>query len=189
MSFTKPAQPVGGSSPTLSPTRTIGLAGAGLSLIAVCYGLARFAYGLFVPEFRESFTLTAGQTGLIAAAGYASYCVGVVAATTGTPRLGARAVAVAAGSLATAGTALIAVAPTAVVLAAGVTIAGVGTGVASPPLGHAIALRVVPRHRDRTRPSSTPAPAWASQSPAGSPCWPKTVGGQRGSRSPPSPRR
>ncbi|NKR26140.1 YbfB/YjiJ family MFS transporter [Rhodococcus hoagii] len=149
MSFTKPAQAVGGSGPTLSPTRTIGLAGAGLSLIAVCYGLARFAYGLFVPEFRESFTLTAGQTGLIAAAGYASYCVGVVAATTGTPRLGARAVAVAAGSLATAGTALIAVAPNAVVLAAGVTIAGVGTGVASPPLGHAIALRVVPRHRDR----------------------------------------
>ena len=86
---------------------------------------------------------------LVAAAGVAIVVVGVVAATTGTPRLGARAVAVAAGSLATAGTALIAVAPNAVVLAAGVTIAGVGTGVASPPLGHAIALRVVPRHRDR----------------------------------------
>ncbi len=61
MSFTKPAQPVGGSGPTLSPTRTIGLAGRDCPLIAVCYGLARFAYGLFVPEFRESFTLTAAR--------------------------------------------------------------------------------------------------------------------------------
>ena len=35
------------------------LAAAGLSLIAVCYGLARFAYGLFLPVLTEEFGLDA----------------------------------------------------------------------------------------------------------------------------------
>lgn len=31
---------------------------AGMALVAVCYGLARFAYDLFVPAFRAEFGLT-----------------------------------------------------------------------------------------------------------------------------------
>ncbi|PTR32346.1 putative MFS family arabinose efflux permease [Rhodococcus sp. OK519] len=151
MSDTDQARPVGVPLTTSSATRTLGLAGAGMSLIAVCYGLARFAYGLFVPAFRDTFALDASRAGLIASAGYAAYCVGTVAATVATPRLGARAVAVAAGSLATAGTALIALAPTGAVLALGVTIAGSSTGLASPPLAHAIALRVTQVRRDRVQ--------------------------------------
>ncbi|MCA1006905.1 YbfB/YjiJ family MFS transporter [Rhodococcus hoagii] len=136
---------------TLSAARTLGLAGAGLSLIAACYGLARFAYGLFLPAFRDTFALDAAQAGLIAAASYAAYCVGTVAASVATPRFGARAVAVAAGSLATAGTALIALSPTSLVLTVGVAVAGASTGLASPPLAHAIATRVAPSHRDRVQ--------------------------------------
>ncbi|MFC9518388.1 MFS transporter [Nocardiaceae bacterium NPDC056970] len=139
--------------PTLTPSaaRTLGLAGAGLSLIAACYGLARFAYGLFVPAFRDTFALDAAQVGLIAATSYVAYCVGAVAASAATPRFGARAVAVAAGSLATAGTALIALSPTSLVLTVGVSVAGASTGLASPPLAHAIATRVAPSHRDRVQ--------------------------------------
>lgn len=136
---------------TLQIGENFRLAAAGLSLIAVCYGLARFAYGLFVPVFRNTFELDATATGVIAAGSYVAYCVGVIVATTATPRLGARLVAVGAGILATGGTATIAVAPNALVLAIGVLIAGSSTGVASPPLAHAIARSVAPSSRDRTQ--------------------------------------
>ena len=133
----------------LSGTQTVGLAAAGLALIAVCYGLARFAYGLFVPAFREAFALDAATAGAIASGSYVAYCVGVVVATPLTPRFGSKVMSVVAGVLATAGTALMASAPTAGVLTLGVLIAGSSTGVASLPLAHAIAHRVVPPLRNR----------------------------------------
>lgn len=132
-------------------SRPVRPAAAGLSLIAVSYGLARFAYGLFVPTFRSDFGLDATGAGAIAASSYVAYCLGVIAATAATPRLGARAVAVGAGILATAGMATIALATDVVLLAVGVVVAGSSTGVASPPLAHAIARRVAPGARDRTQ--------------------------------------
>lgn len=145
------ARPVSSSAPgaTLSRGRTVHLTAAGLCLIAACYGLARFAYGLFVPVFREAFDLDAAVTGAIASASYVAYCAGVIVSAALTPRLGARAVAVGAGCLATLGTALIGVAPGAAVLTLGVVIAGSSTGVASPPLAHVIAHRVAAGVRDR----------------------------------------
>lgn len=95
----------------LSGTQTVGLAAAGLALIAVCYGLARFAYGLFIPAFREAFALDAATAGAIASGSYVAYCVGVVVATPLTPRFGSKVMSVVAGVLATAGTALMASAP------------------------------------------------------------------------------
>ncbi|WP_314647049.1 MFS transporter [uncultured Microbacterium sp.] len=127
------------------------LAAAGLSLIAVCYGLARFAFGLFTPAFRAAFGLDAAAIGLIAALGYAAYCVGVGAATFGTPRWGARSVAVAAGLLATAGTIIVGSSADAVTLGIGAAIGGASTGVASPALADAVAKGVTPARRDRVQ--------------------------------------
>lgn len=127
------------------------LAAVGTCLVGVCYGLARFAYGLFVPAFREDFDLGPTAAGAVASGSYVAYCLAVVAATVLTPRLGARRVAVAAGTLATAGTALVALAPTSSVLGAGVLLAGASTGVASPPLAHAVARTVRAARRDRTQ--------------------------------------
>ena len=62
----------------------IRLAAAGLALIAVCYGLARFAYGLFLPVLTEEFGLDGAVAGTIASSGYIAYCVAVVAATAAT---------------------------------------------------------------------------------------------------------
>jgi predicted MFS family arabinose efflux permease len=115
------------------------LAAMGMVLIAVCYGLARFAYGLFVPALRAEFGMDAASAGALASAGYGGYCVAIVLATVATARLGARWVAVAAGASATAGTALIAAAPGTAVLAVGVVVAGSSTGLASPPLADAVA--------------------------------------------------
>lgn len=139
------------SLPHLSSRRTLLLAGSGLSLIAVCYGLARFAYGLFVPAFRSTFDMSAAAAGTIASSSYVAYCLGIVLATVGTSRWGPRAVAVCAGAAATAGTGLIALSPNPWVLAVGVVIAGSSTGMASPPLAEAIAHRVAPRVRDRVQ--------------------------------------
>lgn len=151
----------------LSRRRTLSLTAAGLSLIAVCYGLARFAYGMFLPSFRAEFGLDAQLAGAIASGSYVAYCAAIVVSTILTPRLGARRVAASAGVIATLGIVIVALAPNAIVLAAGVLIAGSSTGVASPPLAHAVARAVrAPRsrphaddhqrrHRRRRRPCRT----------------------------------
>ncbi|WP_022872242.1 MFS transporter [Nesterenkonia alba] len=135
----------------LSHARTTQLAGAGLALIAVSYGIARFAYGLFVPAFRAEFDLTPGHVGLIGSVSYAVYCLAIYPAMMLTPRLGSRRLAVLAGALATGGMGLIALAPTASVLTLGIILGGLSTGIASPPLAHAVALRVPRDRRDRTQ--------------------------------------
>ncbi|GAA2758023.1 MFS transporter [Actinopolymorpha rutila] len=127
----------------------VGLAAAGMSLIAACYGLARFAYGLFVPTFRAEFHLDAATAGTVAAGSYAGYCVAIVVATAATSRWGARPVAAAAGACATAGTAVIAAAPGPFVLALGVVLAGSSTGLASPPMAEAVARFMPPRLEPR----------------------------------------
>ncbi|MFT9772875.1 MFS transporter [Brevibacterium casei] len=136
---------------TLGRWATLRLTAAGLCLIAVCYGLARFAYGMFLPAFRAEFGLDAQTAGAIASGSYIAYCVAIVVSTILTPRLGARVVAVSAGAVAAVGTAVVAVAPNALALAAGVLLAGSSTGIASPPLAHAVALFVRSGVRDRTQ--------------------------------------
>ncbi|MCM1013641.1 MULTISPECIES: MFS transporter [unclassified Brevibacterium] len=130
---------------------TLALAAAGLSLIAACYGLARFAFGLFLPAFRADFGLDAQTAGAIASGAYIAYCLAIVAATILTPRCGARPIAVCAGVIATVGTGLIAAAPSTAMLAIGVLIAGSSTGVASPPLAQAVAQSVRSSVRGRTQ--------------------------------------
>jgi predicted MFS family arabinose efflux permease len=134
-----------------SAVGTARLAAAGLAVIAVCYGLARFAYGLFVPAFTAEFDFGAAVAGAIASSSYAGYCVAVVAATLATVRWGPRAVATAAGLAAVLGTGLIAVAPNAPVLAVGVVVAGSSTGLASPPLADAVARWVPAERADRVQ--------------------------------------
>ena len=127
------------------------LAAAGLALVAVCYGLARFAYGLFVPAFSDEFGLAASTAGAIASSSYAAYCLAIVVATLATTRWGPRPVAIAAGLAAAAGTGLIAVAPNAAVLTAGVLIGGSSTGLASPPLADAVTRWVSTERADRVQ--------------------------------------
>jgi predicted MFS family arabinose efflux permease len=127
------------------------LAAVGLSLIAVCYGLARFAYGLFVPALRSEFVLDATTAGLIGAGSYLGYSVAITASAVLTARWGPRRVAMAAGVLATAGTAVVAGSPNSTVLAFGVLLAGTSTGVASPPLAAAVARHVEHGLHDRVQ--------------------------------------
>lgn len=124
---------------------------AGTALVGSCYGLARFAYGLFAPELMTEFSISSTVSGVIAAGSYVGYCVAIVASLLLTPRWGPQRVGVFAGAVATAGTATVAVAPTTVVLAAGVLLAGSSTGLASPPMAAAVARWVDKGAQDRAQ--------------------------------------
>ena len=139
-----------GYAPSVTSSRGLwsGLVLAGVGLIATCYGLARFAYGLFAPRIADEFRLTAATTGLIGSGGYVGYCLAIGLSTVATARWGPRRVAVAAGVVATVGISVVAAAPTALVLAAGVLIAGSSTGIVSPPLAEAVARWVTEDSRD-----------------------------------------
>ena len=125
------------------------LVAPGLALIAVTYGLARYAYGLFLPEMREAFDLTPALLGVIGAGSYLGYCVAIVFALVWTSRTGPRWMAGAAGIVAVVGMAVVAFAPAAWVLAVGVLVAGSSTGLASPPMGEAVACSIRKRLQDR----------------------------------------
>jgi predicted MFS family arabinose efflux permease len=125
------------------------LVAPGLAMIAVTYGLARFAYGLFLPNMRESLDLSESVLGLIGAGSYAGYCFAVLGALVFTSRAGPRFMAVAAGALAVVGMATVAGAPTPWVLALGVLVAGSSSGLASPPMGEAVATTIAEESQDR----------------------------------------
>ncbi len=127
------------------------MVGAGAGLIGTCYGLARFAYGLFAPEFAREFTIGPTVSGVIGAGSYVGYCAAIVASLILTPRWGPRRVAVLAGVVATVGMSVVALAPSALVLAAGVLMAGSSTGIASPPMAAAVAAWVREGSRDRAQ--------------------------------------
>jgi predicted MFS family arabinose efflux permease len=120
----------------------------GLAMIAVTYGLARFAYGLFLPEMRDSLDLSESVLGLIGAGSYAGYYFAVLGALVFTCRAGPRFMAVAAAAVAVVGMATVASAPTAWVLALGVLVGG-SSGLASPPMGEAVATTVSEESQDR----------------------------------------
>lgn len=128
---------------------TVRLVPPGLAMIAVTYGLARFAYGLFLPELREAFDLGASVLGLIGSGSYAGYCVAIVVSSVFAARVGPRFMVMATGTVAVAGMALVAAAPTAWVLAAGVLIAGSSSGLVSPPMGDAVAKVIAYDKQDR----------------------------------------
>ena len=127
------------------------LVAAGTTLIAVCYGFARFAYGLTEPDIRADLEVSGAVSGLIASGSYVGYCVAIVLSSVLTPVWGARRTATAAGLVATGGMVLVAAAPNAAVLAVGVLVAGASTGAASPPLAAAVARWVAQPQRDRSQ--------------------------------------
>lgn len=128
---------------------TLALVAAGFGLIAVAYGLARFAYGLFLPAFRDELGLSESLAGAIGAGSFLGYCIAIAAAVPLTERFGPRLVATAAALVACLGTLLIAVAPSAGVLAAAVLFAGTSTGLASPPMAAAVARIAAPHRQGR----------------------------------------
>ena len=125
------------------------LVASGLALIAATYGLARFGYGLFLPRFAEAFALGPALSGAIQAGSFLSYCVTALLAA----RLGSRPrlVILLAGATAALGTAGVAAAPNAGVLAAAIVLAGAGAGFATPGLVSLIESNVEDRRQENAQ--------------------------------------
>ena len=131
-------------------TPALRLSATGFALIAVCYGFTRFAFGLFLPEISADLALSPTLGGFIAGGSFLGYCVAIIASAYLTERFGPRLVAGAAGLVAAAGLAAIAMATSAPVLAAAVLFAGVSTGLVSPPLAAAVSVAVRRERQDAT---------------------------------------
>lgn len=122
----------------------------GMAIVAVSFGFARYGYGLFVPVFRDEFALSTAALGLVSSGAYATYLAALLLAGVLSSRVGPRAPVVLAGLSATAGMLLIAVAPSAAVLATGVLLASTSAGWAWAPYSDAVDRLVRPEARDRT---------------------------------------
>ncbi|KXS38599.1 MAG: hypothetical protein AWU55_1386 [Halomonadaceae bacterium T82-2] len=106
----------------------------GAALIAISYGLARFAFGLFVPQIRAELDLTPYVIGIIGALPLISFLLATAVAPLTTDYLGARYAAVLSGAFGVGGLALISQAPNALLLGAGVFACGICTGLMMPAL-------------------------------------------------------
>ncbi|MFJ5535589.1 MFS transporter [Vreelandella titanicae] len=126
------------------------LSATGFGLIAVCYGFARFAFGLFLPQIDTDLALTPTLSGFISGGSFLGYCVAIILSAYLTERIGARAVAIGAALVATVGMAGIAMAPSPLLLACAVMLAGSSTGLASPPMAAAVAAAVRPKRQSAT---------------------------------------
>jgi len=106
----------------------------GAALIAISYGLARFAFGLFVPPIRDELGLTPYAVGLIGALPLISFIAATLLAPLIADRFGARATAVLSGAFGVAGLAMISQAASALTLGVGVFACGICTGLMMPAL-------------------------------------------------------
>jgi predicted MFS family arabinose efflux permease len=111
-----------------------GFALFGAALVAISYGLARFAFGLFVPPIRAELELTPYVIGIIGALPLISFLLATLAAPFAADRLGARNTAVLSGAFGVGGLALISQALGALSLGVGVFACGICTGLMMPAL-------------------------------------------------------
>jgi predicted MFS family arabinose efflux permease len=106
----------------------------GAALVAISYGLARFAFGLFVPPIRAELELTPYVIGIIGALPLISFLLSTLVAPLAADRLGARNTAVLSGVFGVGGLALISQASAALSLGVGVFACGICTGLMMPAL-------------------------------------------------------
>ncbi|NIH68370.1 MFS transporter [Modestobacter marinus] len=123
----------------------------GLAVIAVTYGLARYGFGLYLPQFRTAFGLSPGTAGAIAAASYLAYCLAAHAGQRLAGRARGRRALWLAGGTAALGSLLVAAAWSVPVLAVGAFVAGSGAGAATPALVAAVASTVRPDAQSRAQ--------------------------------------
>jgi predicted MFS family arabinose efflux permease len=130
-----------------SPLR---LASAGIGVVGASFGMARYGYGLLLPDIRAGYGLTSGALGLIAAGSYLAYLAASAAVGPLAARVGARRVVVLGGCCATSGMLLAGLSGTPLVLALGVLVGGASCGLVFPPFSDAIEALVAPARRART---------------------------------------
>ncbi|MFB4159631.1 MFS transporter [Geomicrobium sp. JSM 1781026] len=106
----------------------------GLAMIAVTYAFARLSFGMFLPDISNTLGLDASDGGLVGSIGYISYSIALFFSSFAIHRFGFKRVNQIAGLTAVVGLVGMATATSLLHLGAGVFIAGLGSGLASPAL-------------------------------------------------------
>lgn len=141
-------------------SRPVALASAGIGVVGVTFGMARYGFGLLAPDIRATFSLSSGALGLLAAASYVAYVVTSVTAGVLAARLGARAVVAAGGVCAVVGMAVAGVAQSPAVLFAGLLVAGGSAGLVFPPFSDVVAGWLPPNRRARVISAISSGTGW-----------------------------
>lgn len=123
------------------------LALSGFSLIAAAYGLARFSWGLQLPEVIRDIPMSSTLVGALSALSFAAYGLASVASSLCTARTGPRLPALLAGLFAILGLVVLSQASGPLWLAVGVIFAGISSGLVSPPMAEAVNRDVTPPKR------------------------------------------
>ena len=129
--------------------RSVNLVAAAFALTALSYGLARFAYGLLLPQIRADLGLDVTEAGWIGGSAFATYCAGIVLAFFCNGRLSPRAITLLAGLAATAGLGIVVLASSGLYLGLGIALAGLSTGLTSPPLASAVSMQFSGKNRPK----------------------------------------
>jgi predicted MFS family arabinose efflux permease len=136
-------------SETATAPRTVSTAAVlvpGTAMIAVTFGLARYGYGLLLPDMKAEVGIGPSAAGLVSTLGYASYLVANSAVVPLATRHGPRVAVAGAAASAAVGMAVIAAAGDVWAVMLGVLIAGAAAGMAFPPYAD-----IVNRHIDAPR--------------------------------------
>lgn len=135
------------SSPAAFETSAAGarnLTAAGLAIVAVTYGLARYCFGLFLPDIRQEFSLGTETIGMIAGLSYMGYLMATFAGSWLSTVFEPRLPILLGGVAATAGMVMIGLASEPWVLALGVFVAGASPGLSYPPFSDVIVRNTAP---------------------------------------------
>ncbi len=122
-------------------------AAGGAAVVGVAFGMARYAYGLTLPDMQAEFDLSEQLTGLVASATFVGYLVGLLGVPFLVARRGPRAPTSVGGVCGVLGCALVAVSPSPVVLAVGAVLAGSAAGWVWAPYSDVLKAVAAPRHQ------------------------------------------
>ncbi|WP_456268779.1 MFS transporter [Kushneria sp. AK178] len=128
---------------------TVAIAAGGALCTAIAFGPARMGYGLFLPQFREVFSLSTAHAGLIASSAFAAFFLALLVSARLVIRHGSR-VPVVSGSLAAAiGMALVAGTQNTLVFAAGIVLAATSAGLCWSPFNDAVGRAIAEKWHGR----------------------------------------
>lgn len=129
--------------------QTIGIGVGGAAVVGVAFGMARYAYGMTLPDVRSEFGISELLLGLIASGTFVGYLVGLVSVPHLSARRGPRAPTTVGGVCGIVGGATVALAPSPGILAAGAVLSGSAAGWVWAPYSD-IVTRVAPRRHQPT---------------------------------------
>jgi predicted MFS family arabinose efflux permease len=132
---------------SISPAKLIP---AGLAIVASTYGLARYTYGLFVPEIQAEFGISTEIMGLIASGSYGGYLGATLFGSSISGVMGPRLPIIIGGLAATIGMTIIALSQSPWLLALGVILAGTSPGFTYPPIADAVMEYISRSQQNRT---------------------------------------